>query len=270
MNYSLLMPFFGLLNAAVVLLIVVAVYIRKKQREQRQAIGVAWLQSLRVLLSHIQQHRGLSTGYLNGSHELMGQIHEVQGAISRDIKTVAALDDWMEHNSRWESITQHWARLSGRFQNNDVDNNLTQHNKLIQNMLYLIDDMAHDHDLLLLKSYNEKPLHFAWRDLLTAAECIGQARAIGTGVVAAKHCDTVSRIRLNYLCQKIERMTQAAWREMPPSESQKDKLSSLITCINADLIRTKPSISVTDFFHVASSALDGLHEQYDSIVQQLG
>ncbi len=269
MTYTHMMPFLIILNLFLAMLILWALRYRRLQRCKRQALGLSWLQRLRVFLSAIQQHRGLTTGYLNGSVELEGKIREVQHQVSRNIAEISSLDPWMEAQSGWQGITQHWARLSGRYDQHDVDNNLIQHNKLIQNILYLIDDMAQEHDLLLLKSHHDRPLHFAWRELLTAAECIGQARAMGTGVVAAAHCDTVSRIRLNYLCQKIEHTTRAAWSEMPPNAEQKEKRDRLLECINQEIIIAEPSIGVSEFFEIASAALDSLHEQYDAIVEQL-
>jgi hypothetical protein len=240
---------------------------RYKQRLQRQAVGLSWLQSMRQMLSHIQQHRGLTNGFLNGGQDLLKDVHPLQRTISVDINRISQIDPWIETNERWHSITQHWARLAGGFENNNSDNNLTQHNNLIQSVLYLIDDMAQAHDLLLLKDEKNRPFHLSWRELLSAAEYIGQARAIGTGVAAAGACDSVSRIRLNYLCQKITENTSRVWQDIQPSESQRQSVDKLLSCINEHVVREHISLSATEFFDIASCALDSLHEQYDSLVE---
>ncbi len=254
---------------ALVVLVVVAKKVRLDQREKRQATGVFWLQSLRVLLSHVQQHRGLTTGYLNGDQSLGPKIFQLQRAVSQDVNSITKADPWMEENERWKNVTQHWARLSGKYQENSKENNLNQHNKLIQSILFLIDEMAEEHDLLLVKSRNGKPLHFIWRELLMASECIGQARAIGSGVVASKECDSVSRIRLNYLSEKVKESTDLVWEEIPPSVDQREKLNTLLTCINSRVITDTPDIMVATFFEIATKALDSLHEQYDDVLENL-
>lgn len=240
---------------------------RIKARNNRQRLGLSWLQSLRVFLASTQRHRGLTTGYLSGSHALMEEVLVLQKKVGRDMGVIAGVDPWMEDNARWQAITQHWARLAGRFEGNNVENNMNQHNALIQNILYLIDDMAQEHDLLLLHGRNGKPLHLVWRELLLAAEYVGQARALGMGVVAATHCDSVNRIRLKYLCQKVEENTERVWREIKPQGDSQVQVGRLLLCISEDVIRNTPSISPADYFLQASSALDGLHEHYDKIVE---
>lgn len=252
---------------AIVLLI--ANQVSSKNRQAKQQLGLQWLYALKNLLSNVQKHRGLSNGYLNGDKTLSVEINLLQSKISDNIKIASRVDEWIDDNSRWQGITQHWAKLSRNYIDNSSVNNLKQHNQLIQNILYLIDEIAQEHDLLLLKTNDGKPLHFAWRELLTAAECVGQARAVGTGILASGHCDSVSRIQINYLCQKIERTTRSTWKIMSPNSSQTTRVQRLIEVINDEVIKDKPTMSTSEYFGVATSALDGLHEQYDSVIDHL-
>jgi len=242
---------------------------RLKSRRKRQKAGLSWLQSLRVLLSDIQRHRGLTMGYLKGDSALQHDIETLQKIVGRDIKEVSAIDPWMEANGRWQAITQHWARLAGRYVVNSAENNMDQHNALIQNMLYLIDDMAQEHELLALRSRDGKPLHLAWRELLLAAEFVGQARALGMGVTAAQRCDSVNRLRLKYLCQKVEENTERLWREITPMRDSEAKVQTLLGCIHSDIIKDRPTIVPQAFFLLASDTLDSLHAHYDQIVEEL-
>jgi len=251
------------------MIIVVFAAVRKKQlRERRQEKGVIWLHKLRLLLSAIQKHRGLTTGYLKGGNDILKDIGPLQVSIHREVSAIVNVGGWMEEHLRWQNINQHWARLSSNYSTNNADNNLLQHNNLIQNILYLIDDMAQEHDLLLLKSVGDKPLHLLWRELLTAGEYIGQVRAIGTGVAAAQHCDSVSKIRLTYLCKKIEENTQRVWSKIRPDEHHLHKVSELLSCVNDQVMREQPTISSSEYFKIASDALDSIHSQYDYHIEQ--
>ncbi len=242
---------------------------RRRARQQRQAKGLQWLASLRVLLGHIQKHRGLTTGLLSGNEAgMVAEIEGLQISVSRDLAAIAMVDLSIEENSRWQGITQHWARLAGNYRHAEPENNLTQHNHLIKNILYLIDDLAQECELLYLKNAANKPLHLYWRELLAAAEFIGQARAIGTGVAAAGSCDNVARIRLNFLCEKIQTNTRRLWSEIGCDKEQLGRINRLITCVNEHLMVTEPDISPTDFFDVATDALDSLLEQFDRLIKE--
>lgn len=241
---------------------------RNKQRRARQKIGVLWLTQLRALLAHVQQHRGLSMGYVNGHTELLSQIRSLQQTIKHDISTIVAVDSWMLGNERWVNIQQHWERLPQYLTTTTPANNLMQHNQLIQSILYLFDDMAQAHELLLMQQQNES-LHLSWRELLVAGECIGQARALGIATLAKAQCDSVTKIRFQYLCQKICDTTASSWRHMPPGDLQTSTVQKLLTCISKDIMQDKPSISVSEYFAVATQALDSLYLQYDAIVERL-
>ena len=262
--YALLLAVF----ASCLLVVLLGRQVRKQQRV-KQVLGLSWLQSLKTLLSHIQQHRGLTSGYLNGGVELMAQIQNLQARVSRDVDAIAQVDEWMERNERWIAINQHWARLAGNFRANDPDNNLQQHNLLIQNILYLIDDMALRHGLLGIKVQRDKPFYLLWRDLLSASEYIGQARAVGMGVAARKGCDSISRIRLNYLSRKIEENTAAIWAELQVSEQCINHTRELLRVIRTEVVAESVCLAPQQYFKQASQALDSLHSEYDALVEDV-
>ncbi|MEC8427004.1 MAG: nitrate- and nitrite sensing domain-containing protein [Pseudomonadota bacterium] len=250
------------------LAVVLHIHMRKQQLA-RQMLGLSWLQSLKSLLSNIQQHRGLSSGYLNGETELLAQIQSLQGQVSRDIDAIRRVDEWMENNDRWIGINQHWARLAGNFKHNAPENNLHQHNMLIQNILYLIDDMALHHGLLRLKVQEGKPFYLLWRDLLSASEYIGQARAVGMGVTARGGCDSISRIKLNYLSKKIDENTSAVWRELDVSDQCRSSTQDLLNVIRTEVVMEEVALSPKQYFTQASRALDALHNEYDSLIESV-
>ena len=253
--------------------IISALVLIKKQQlkklKQRQSEGLVRLQALRELLSHVQKHRGLSSGYLHGDYSLLDTIQQLQSTVVRDIHSIAKIAGNIETDDHWNNITQHWARLSANFSKNTTENNLDQHNKLIQSILYLIEETADRHDLLKLETEEIKALRFVWKELLTAAECIGQARAIGTGVAAAGECDNVSRVRLSLLQQKIEETSSLAWTGIPASDNQKNQLHALLRCIEERLLNKTPNISANDYFLQCTAVMDTLYSQYDRAIINL-
>ena len=262
----------GVVSALIVLLIsagIVAVLLRRFQtlRLQRQQLGLEWMRRLKDLLSHMQKHRGLSNAFLNGSESALADIELLQSDIQLDLKGLMVTGEWVANDLRWQNITQHWQKLSDSFSTLPADNNLNQHNQLIQSLLFSIDDVAQRYDLLLLKCPDEIPLHLSWREILPIAECVGQARAVGVGVAVQNHCDSVARIRLNYLRQKIETNTQLLWREIAPDQKQQTSVAVLLECIEHKIIKERPDIDAEDYFALATAALEGLHQQFDAMIR---
>ena len=238
-----------------------------RRRQRRQLLGLERLRALAQLLLHIQQHRGLSSGLLNGSSELEQQIEPLQRRVSRDISDLNSGDDWMERCERWQSVLDHWQRLANHFRDKKPEDNLREHNNLIQSILFVIDDMAQAHELQLL-GQRQRPLQLLWRELLTTTEYIGQARAIGTGIAAVGHCDSVARIRLNYLSQKILAHTDTVWRDLALDRRQRQPVEVLVQSIHNDILRDRIAIKPLDFFDIASTAINGIHELYRSKLEQ--
>lgn len=240
---------------------------KRKAREEQQR-GVNWLAELRLLLSHMQRHRGLSSGLLAGNKELEREIEQIQNKIRRDCETINGIGQWIQENERWLGIEQHWRRLSQSYRTLHIDNSLQQHNKLITNLLFLIEDTAEAHHLRLLDD-NGARLSFIWRELLVAAEHIGQARALGTAITASGRCDSVSRIRLAYLENKIRETTEQAWRNLETPSQTRLQVDMLLRCIQEDVMTDTPTLSSQAYFEKASQCLEAVLGQFDHEIQAI-
>lgn len=236
-------------------------------RQRRLALvqftqGLAYVKALRVLLTHIQQHRGLTTGYLSGNRDLSTDITQLEKHIARDLQELKSLGGWLEHNAMWLSILDHWGRLRQHYSENDVNQNLRQHNLLIHHLMYLIDDVAEAHRLKRNVAQANEPQD--WRDLLVIAEAIGQARALGTGVAAQGQCTSVQRIQLYHLCHKIEQLLQ-----QPLPDPIRAAVKQLLVCIQNDMVLDRPVISAQDYFKLASASLDQVLRLFDGQIDRL-
>jgi hypothetical protein len=255
--------------ALVLSLVIISFSIAKnRKRKDRQDIGFQWLATLRLLLAYIQKHRGMSIGFINGGTDIETNINQLHSKIDSVTQQIIAINPSIHDNQRWASLIDHWQRIKANYQTFESDNNLVQHNQLIKNLLYLIDDIAQDCELLLLKDQQQKPLYIYWRELLTAAEHIGQARAIGIGVSTVASCSSVSRIRLKHSCQKIEDNTKALWKEIESNPQQEACVLKLIDCINNDLTGDKVTIDPKEYFAIATDAIESLFKQFDCMIKE--
>lgn len=235
---------------------------RKKHRENvlfRR--GIEYIKLLRSLLTYVQQHRGLTTGFINGNHSAKPDIEILNTRIKRVMGDVETAGEWMAENVKWSSLVDHWTRLGMGYLQGDADKNFKQHNILIANLLYLIDDVADAHHLSKLSG---DTMDTDWRYLLSIAEYIGQVRALGTGVAAKGECSSVLRIQLNHLRNKIASSVDSSW-----PEKSRVEIHYLLRCIESQLIIDKPSIDASEYFRLATRCIEHVLEQFDRQIERL-
>ena len=244
-------------------LLFLLVSLKRKRRlaEQRLRRGIDYVKWLRSLLTFVQQHRGLTTGFINGNKNSQPDIERLNNKVKGLLQEIAQGGDWFAQNSKWSSLCDHWQRLANGYLQGNADNNFKQHNMLIANLLYLIEDVADVHHLARLGGGN---LDTDWRYLLSIAEYIGQARALGTGVAARGECSSVMRIQLNHLRNKIASSVEEAW----PEQSRRE-IKNLLHCIESQLVIDTPSISATDYFALATRCIDHVLAQFDQQIEGL-
>lgn len=223
--------------------------------------GIEYIKLLRSLLTYVQQHRGLTTGFINGNLGAKPDIEKMAIKIKRVMSELDQAGDWIRGNVKWSSLVDHWTRLGVTYMQGDAEKNFKQHNILIANLLYLIDDVADVHHL---SKITGDAMDTDWRYLLSIAEYIGQARALGTGVAAKGECSSVLRIQLNHLRNKIASSIDASWPDSSRAEIQK-----LLRCIETQLIVDHPTIQPSDYFTLATQCIEHVLNQFDRQIDRL-
>jgi len=235
---------------------------RKRAEEKLFRTGILYLKNLRTLLMCIQQHRGLTNSFLSGNAAVANEIQKLESLIDGEIKNLKAIDGWIQQNAKWDNIVDHWSRMGASYVKLDAEANLKQHNNLIANLLYLIDDLAYAHHLGKLGLVDATDTD--WRNLLFIAEYIGQARALGMGAVSKGHCSSVLRIQLNHLRGKIEGNISRAW-----SESARQDFRHFLSTIEQQVIVDKPTIAPNEYFRIATGCIEHVLKEFDRQVERL-
>ena len=234
----------------------------KKDEEIRFRTGVKFLKSFRKLLTHVQQHRGLTNSYLSGNKKAKSDIGLLELSIKAEISEIEVVDLSIRDNPKWESILDHWGRLNDHYDQLSVETNMRQHNILISNVLYLIDDIAYQHHLGKVGLVESTDTD--WRHLLTVAENIGQARALGMGVVSRGVCTSVARIQLNHLREKIVKQIEPSW-----SENCLADFSHFINVLDEKVIVEEPSITPDDYFSLTTRCIEHVLQEFDHQVDRI-
>lgn len=234
---------------------------RRKSEKKLFREGIIYLKKLRIFLMYIQQHRGLTNGFFHGNAALGADIEQLEKRIGEAILDIQSIDGWMQQNAKWESLIDHWQRIRSYFKSVNAEINLKQHNNLIANLLYLIDDLAYTHHLGKLGILDTD---VNWRKLLFVAEYVGQARALGTGAATKQVCTSVLRIQLNHLVTKIEASIDAEWS----TETQQD-FRNFITIIQKQIMVDPVSISASDYFKMATICIEHVLVEFDRQVDKI-
>lgn len=225
----------------------------KKTNKDKQLQGLAILKKCRGLLTLIQQHRGLSMGYLNSDDIFEKRITALENKINQTFNEINLQEDWLRNNLMWLGIHDHWLRLLSNYTKYESDYNFRQHCNLIINLLNIIEYCAEQHHLQALFCTDKKNNDFIWSQLLITAENIGQVRAIGTSIAAAKTVNNIEKIHLNYLQNCIN-----DFLKKPNYPFDKKLIIDLLNILNNEIISCNINISAEDFFNLSTLAIDDL------------
>lgn len=110
----------------------------KKRSKQTQLKGIRYITQLKPLISLVQQHRGLTSAWLNGDDKVKAQLHLKQKEIKKIITEINTTE--LQSNERWLSFNDHWDRLLTFKIKPTVSNSFEQHCSIIKNLSYLLED----------------------------------------------------------------------------------------------------------------------------------
>jgi Nitrate and nitrite sensing len=232
----------------------------KKIKYKNFLRSIEIIKCLRELLYLLQKHRGMTTGFINGNRKVKDDVSRVAEQIDLTFISIQAKAKWLLQDVKWSNIVDHWSRLQLFYTKRNTEgllseNNFKQHNLLIANLLYLIDDVA---DQFHLKRSVGNTTDTDWRYLLSIAEYIGQVRALGTGVAAKGDCSNVARVQMTHLCKKIASSVDSSWLE-----ESRQQIEILIASTEKELLVDHPQVDPEAYFSLASQAIEQVLKQFD-------
>jgi len=231
----------------------------QETNKKKQIEGLNILKSCRIILTLLQQHRGLTTAYLNGGETLINRIIPLEELINAKIKQIDLEEEWLRNNLMWLGIKDHWKRLLNNYSDYQSEHNFRQHCNLVINLLKLIEYCAEQHNLRGLFSKHLKNVDFIWSQLLITAENIGQIRAIGTSIAVAKKASNIQLIHLNYL-----QICVTDFLNKPNHPFDNKLIAEFLTTVNNEIISNSINISAEEFFNHATVVIDDLLSKSDN------
>lgn len=149
----------------------------------------------------MQQHRGLSSGVLNGNEELRPRLQkkteEVVAAVAAAESALAA-DVAPTASKRWVEVKAGWEAIRGSGLQMPPRENLQAHTAAIRKIVLTLHDLGDDANLALDPSPDTYYLiDNMLRRVPDVSERLGRLRALGTGALAAKSVDEQRRFDIS-------------------------------------------------------------------------
>ncbi|NML28401.1 methyl-accepting chemotaxis protein [Zoogloea dura] len=168
---------------------------------EKELEGMKRVPAVLKVIELTQQHRGLSSGVLNGNEELRPRLlkktEELAAAMAAaegglDARqTPLASRRWSEVKSGWEALRSAGMQMAPR-------DNLVAHTALIRKVILALHDLGDDGNLTLDPSADTYYLiDNTLRRVPDVSERLGRLRAMGTGALAARAVDDQRRFDLS-------------------------------------------------------------------------
>lgn len=241
-------------------------------------VGLDACNTLLQLIANIQQHRGLSSAYLAGDksfeERLLSKRREIEPIIAQLQNTAA-----VENTHTYPCFTPNditlwrhrWSTLATGQGNHSVENSIATHSNLISILLNWLDAIGEARiDIPLRGKILDGAVRNFTHRLPQLTECLGQARATGSGVAAAGSCSAMAKVRLMFLVSRAESLMEQASALDPRGMVAAQKVKLLAAMIRTQMLASQQvNVSADTYFNEATAAIDAVFQWLESCSQIL-
>ncbi|MCF6235255.1 MAG: hypothetical protein L3J70_02565 [Gammaproteobacteria bacterium] len=250
-------------------------------RHQRQGIGA--IGEIRKLIEFMPQHRGMSNSLLLGDDSFKEKIIEVQNKVDKSIQEIDKTGDIEGKLLRWKIIKADWVSLKNCYSGLSASKSFQQHSDLINEVLYLIVDVANDSGLYFHEDKKCRDLTVGlFYYLPMMIEFVARARGVGAGVAAQNRVIISARIKLQFLHKRVNKSLESIHSTLAQSLAdtsyQGQSPEVLITeglqptyffmhILQENLLGERGvAISSTEYFDAGTSAISTSFELFDTLI----
>jgi methyl-accepting chemotaxis protein-1 (serine sensor receptor) len=289
---------FAILGAVAMLMAAVptALYLQRSMAEidtaRLELRGTGPLAALQGVILQLQQHRGLSAGWLAGDENLAAKRVSAQQALER---AEQAMQDSLQAAgaspgplATWSANRQQWAELQEQVAQRRLDaaESLARHNKLVAAQLELADQLLDEYGLSLDPQADGYFLIMAAMvDLPALTERLSQMRGLGTAYLAAGKLPPEGRLALSSLQDRaaekfagMQRNFAKAAAAVPErklglseqAETVQAQVAQALALLDRSVLKAVAlKLPAPDYYGQFTQAIDGVYALNASAQQQL-
>ncbi len=259
---------------------------REIRTAKNELNGVQMLKGINKLTQFMQQHRGLSSGVLNGSEALKEKRAAKEKEVADTVVLVdASLMPVLRDSDNWKAIRSDWEAIRSSGLTWTAPENIKRHTQMINKVLIFMVDVADVTELSLdpvMDTYYM--MDTVVSKMPAMLEPLGITRARGTGVLSKKELSPQMRIDIissigqmegtlaaqNMNLTKVGRFAPSLQGVL--SSSSKDFTEStqkIFDLIREDILNERFSTAPTDYFALTTKVIDqGYQMMFDVLIPQ--
>jgi len=283
---------FFLLGAAVFLVMLVLLFTvytnlqRDIDTAQRELSGLQMLKPINRMVQFMQQHRGLSSGVLNGNEAMKDK----RAAKEKDVvEALAATDAILSAKLRgtetWKQVRQDWESIRRDGLTWAPPENIKRHSAMIDKVLVFMVDVADETELTLDPAMDT---YYFMDTVVTKMpamlEPLGITRARGTGVLTKKELSPQLRIDISSLVAQMAGTLRSQNANLAkvalyaptlqgalggPTKEFSDGVDKVFALVRDDILGEKFATAPQDYFAMTTQIIDiGYKMMFDTLIPQ--
>ena len=274
------------LTILILLYSVFSLYSRDIEMARHELAGLQILKPMNGMVQVMQQHRGLSSGVLNGNEAMKDkQAAKAKDVIAAVAATDAALPPQLRDTSTWRAIRQDWEAIQAQGLSWTPAENIKRHSAMIANVLRFMVDVADETELTLDPVMDT----YYFMDTVVSKmpamlEPLGITRARGTGVLTRKELPQQQRNEIAMLVAGMTSTLQAQNRNIEkvlrvspglqgslsaPSREFSAGVEKVLALVQEDILNEKFSTVPQDYFAMTTQVIDlGYQVMFETLIPQ--
>jgi len=257
---------------------------------ENEQTGLAYIKVVRQPIEHIQQHRGMTSAFLNGATDFRSRIMEKRSVVDAKLAELAKVDrelgEALGTQGRIARIQQQWETIKANSLEQEPAVAIKAHSDMLADLISLMSEVADASEITLDPRLDTYYLGDAVvSNIINLTENMGQARAVGSGAAARGNHTEQSYVRLSVLASNIrayaKRSAAGLAAAIKANDTVGEQLSSAVAANNRAIddmqellgivLQDSRIVTVTDkkVFDTATLAISGSYELYDAIALEL-
>ena len=274
----------------VMLVLLYSVYLNLSRDIHTADAELAGLQTLKPvnrMVQLMQQHRGLSSGVLNGNEAMKAKrAAKEKEVIEAVAATEVALSDKQRQIPAWQAIRGDWQAIQSQGMSWAPADNLGRHSAMVDKAIRFMVDLADESELTLDPAMDTYYLMDTVVTKMPALlEPMGITRARGTGILTRKEISPQQRLDVSMLISgmslnlrtqndnlsKVMRFANGASdRLATPTREFSDGVEKVVALVRDDILSEKFSTEPQAYFALTTQVIDlGYKIMFETLVPQL-
>ena len=249
--------------------------------------GVVALKPMNRLVAAMQQHRGLSSGVLNGNDALKERRTAKEKDVAGELMAVdSSLPRGVATSAQWKKVKDDWAEIQKDGLDWTPSENINRHTLMIDLVLVAMVNVADETQLTLDPDIDTFYLMDAVVvKMPSLLERLGQMRARGTGILSKKEITKIQEIDVGTLIGEITGTQRQQKRslekvmaysanartalEKPAAEMDK-AVGAVVDLVKKDILSPSFTTAPQDYFNFTTAVIDkGYAAMFDILLPEL-